>query len=82
MTYAKLIDTKKCIGCKACQVICKEWNGLEGETTQLPAEELGLTNPPRLSAQTYMLLTPVSTPCSSSSSACTATSRRARRRVR
>lgn len=57
MSYAKLIDTKKCIGCKACQVICKEWNGLEGEETQLPAEELGLTNPPRLSAQTYMLLT-------------------------
>jgi len=57
MTYAKLIDTKKCIGCKACQVICKEWNGLEGGETQLPAEGLGLTNPPRLNAQTYMLLT-------------------------
>jgi len=57
MTYAKLIDTKKCIGCRACQVICKEWNGLEGEETQAPAEGLGLTNPPRLSSQTYMLLT-------------------------
>ena len=57
MTYAKLIDTHKCIGCKACQVICKEWNGLEGELTQLPEEGLGLTNPPRLSSQTYMLLT-------------------------
>jgi formate dehydrogenase iron-sulfur subunit len=51
MTYAKLIDTKKCIGCKACQVICKEWNGLEGELTQLPEEGLGLTNPPRLTSQ-------------------------------
>ena len=57
MTYAKLIDTHKCVGCKACQVICKEWNGLEGEETQLPAEGMGLTNPPRLSSQTYMLLT-------------------------
>jgi formate dehydrogenase iron-sulfur subunit len=57
MTYAKLIDTKKCVGCKACQVICKEWNGLEGEITQLPEEGFGLTNPPRLSSQTYMLLT-------------------------
>jgi len=57
MSFAKLVDTKKCIGCKACQVICKEWNGLEGELTQLPAEGLGLTNPPRLSSQTYMLLT-------------------------
>ena len=45
MTYAKLIDTHKCVGCKACQVICKEWNGLEGGLTQLPEEGLGLTNP-------------------------------------
>jgi formate dehydrogenase iron-sulfur subunit len=57
MTYAKLIDTKKCVGCRACQVICKEWNGLEGEETVLPEEGLGITNPSRLSSQTYMLLT-------------------------
>ena len=57
MSYAKLIDTKKCVGCKACQVICKEWNGLEGVETELPTDELGLQNPPRLSSQTYMLLT-------------------------
>lgn len=25
---AKLIDTSKCIGCKACQVACSEWNEL------------------------------------------------------
>ncbi|HAB84084.1 MAG TPA: formate dehydrogenase subunit beta, partial [Pseudomonas sp.] len=25
---AKLIDTSKCIGCKACQVACSEWNDL------------------------------------------------------
>ncbi len=57
MSYAKLIDTHKCVGCKACQVTCKEWNGREGEATQLPSEELGIQNPPRLSSETYMLLT-------------------------
>jgi formate dehydrogenase iron-sulfur subunit len=25
------VDTSVCIGCKACQVACKEWNSLEGE---------------------------------------------------
>jgi formate dehydrogenase iron-sulfur subunit len=57
VTYAKLIDTHKCVGCKACQVICKEWNGREGELTELPAAELGIQNPARLSFDTYMLLT-------------------------
>jgi len=57
MSYVKLIDTTKCVGCKACQVICKEWNELEGEETLLPAAELGIQNPPRLTAETYMLLT-------------------------
>src|SRR5690554_3074507 len=28
---AKLIDTTKCIGCKACQVACMEWNDLRDE---------------------------------------------------
>ncbi|MBV4545759.1 formate dehydrogenase subunit beta [Pseudomonas triticicola] len=28
---AKLIDTTKCIGCKACQVACSEWNELRDE---------------------------------------------------
>ena len=28
---AKLIDTSKCIGCKACQVACSEWNELRAE---------------------------------------------------
>jgi formate dehydrogenase iron-sulfur subunit len=25
------VDTSICIGCKACQVACKEWNSLDGE---------------------------------------------------
>ena len=28
---AKLIDTSKCIGCKACQVACMEWNDTRDE---------------------------------------------------
>jgi formate dehydrogenase iron-sulfur subunit len=28
---AKLIDVSKCIGCKACQVACSEWNNLSEE---------------------------------------------------
>jgi formate dehydrogenase beta subunit len=32
-TGAKLIDTSTCIGCKACEVACQEWNDLPPETT-------------------------------------------------
>jgi formate dehydrogenase iron-sulfur subunit len=44
-------DTSVCIGCKACEVACKEWNGL-------PVDELGFTgqsydNTGRLSASTW-----------------------------
>ena len=28
---AKLIDMSKCIGCKACQTACMEWNDLRDE---------------------------------------------------
>jgi formate dehydrogenase iron-sulfur subunit len=30
---AKLIDTSTCIGCKACEVACQEWNDLPAEAT-------------------------------------------------
>jgi formate dehydrogenase iron-sulfur subunit len=30
---AKLIDTSTCIGCKACEVACQQWNDLPPETT-------------------------------------------------
>jgi formate dehydrogenase iron-sulfur subunit len=44
-------DTSVCIGCKACEVACKEWNGL-------PTDETGFTgqsydNTGRLSASTW-----------------------------
>ena len=31
LEVAKLIDISKCIGCKACQVACMEWNDLRDE---------------------------------------------------
>ena len=32
-TYAKLVDIGACIGCKGCEVACKEWNDLGVEPT-------------------------------------------------
>jgi len=32
---ATLIDITKCIGCRACQVACKQWNDRDGEETLL-----------------------------------------------
>ena len=31
MAKGMFVDVSICIGCKACQVACKEWNDLEGE---------------------------------------------------
>lgn len=50
---AKLIDVSKCIGCKACQVACLEWNNL--------TEEVGVNvgvydNPHDLTANTWTLM--------------------------
>src|SRR5690348_8810667 len=53
MTVAKLIDTTKCIGCKACQVACMEWNNLRDDIgTNTGAYE----NPRDLSASTWTLM--------------------------
>jgi formate dehydrogenase iron-sulfur subunit len=50
---AKLIDVSRCIGCKACQSACMEWNDLR--------DEVGIvdgfyTNPADLSPQTWTLM--------------------------
>ena len=50
---AKLIDVTKCIGCKACQAACQEWNDLR--------EEVGVnvgdyTNPHDLTADSWTLM--------------------------
>jgi formate dehydrogenase iron-sulfur subunit len=45
-TVAKLIDVSKCIGCKACQTACMEWNDLRdevGETTGVYDNPLDMT---------------------------------------
>lgn len=50
MSKGVLYDATKCIGCRACQVACKQWN-------ELPAEETTnrgtYENPPSLSDKTY-----------------------------
>lgn len=50
---AKLIDTTKCIGCKACQVACMEWNDLRGDV----GENIGVyDNPADLDENTWTLM--------------------------
>jgi len=49
---AKLIDISKCIGCKACQVACMQWNDLRDEITFHP----GYNNPVDLSDQSWTVM--------------------------
>jgi len=50
---AKLIDVSKCIGCKACQVACMEWNDLRDEVgTNVGAYQ----NPHDLSENSWTLM--------------------------
>lgn len=48
-----LIDATRCIGCRACQVACKQKNGLPPDPENLPA---GTTFPDALSADTFSLI--------------------------
>jgi len=50
---AKLIDTTKCIGCKACQVACAEWNDLRDEIGTCDGT---YQNPHDLSGSTWTLM--------------------------
>ena len=53
MEVAKLIDVSICIGCKACQVACNEWNDLRGEV----GTNVGVYDNPRdLSPDTWTLM--------------------------
>jgi len=50
---AKLIDVSRCIGCKACQAACMEWNDLRDRV----GTQAGVyTNPPDLSAESWCLM--------------------------
>jgi formate dehydrogenase iron-sulfur subunit len=46
------VDTSKCLGCRGCQVACKQWNGLPGEETEFFGGT-EYTNPAKLSAITW-----------------------------
>ena len=59
-SYGFFTDTTLCIGCKACEVACKEWNNL-------PADSIGLTgqsydNTGALSANTWRHVNFIETP--------------------
>lgn len=50
MPKTMLIDTSKCIGCRACQAVCKQWNQLPAEKTEFSGN---FENPPRFSPITW-----------------------------
>jgi formate dehydrogenase iron-sulfur subunit len=50
---AKLIDTSRCIGCKACQAACMEWNNLRQEVGHF---EGSYENPMDLSPSVWTLM--------------------------
>ena len=45
-----LIDTSRCIGCKACQVACQQWHNKDAEDTVFTGS---YTNPPEKSAANF-----------------------------
>jgi len=49
-----LIDLTKCIGCRACQAACKQWNELPAEST---TNQGSYENPPKRSAKTWTTVT-------------------------
>lgn len=51
---AKLIDVSKCIGCKACQTACMEWNDLRDEVGTLAAGVYD--NPTDLTADSWTVM--------------------------
>jgi formate dehydrogenase iron-sulfur subunit len=56
MSRACLVDMTKCMGCRGCQVACKQWNSLPAVRTEFFAGYGGYQNPPNLTADTYTLL--------------------------
>jgi len=53
MRVACLVDTTRCIGCRSCQVACKQANQLNGEQTKFFAAPGGYQNPPHFSPRTF-----------------------------
>jgi formate dehydrogenase iron-sulfur subunit len=52
---AILVDTTKCVGCRGCQVACKQWNDLPAQTTVFFGGP-GYQNPADVSVNTYTVL--------------------------
>lgn len=50
MPKGVLVDLTRCIGCRGCQVACKQWNELPAESTSF---ESSYENPPALKWNTY-----------------------------
>ncbi len=48
-----LIDVSKCMGCRGCQVACKQWNQLPATKTKFGGS---YQNPPRLAATTWTMV--------------------------
>ena len=53
MAKGVLIDLTRCIGCRGCQVACKEWNERRATETTLNGN---FTNPKALNSSTYKLI--------------------------
>ncbi len=50
---AVLVDTTKCMGCRACQVACKQWNQLKATKTEFTGS---YENPKHLSGDTWTIV--------------------------
>ncbi len=57
MDMATLVDTTKCVGCRSCQVTCKQWNDLKAVKTEAPGAGLGLQSPRTLNSETFVVVT-------------------------
>jgi formate dehydrogenase iron-sulfur subunit len=51
--YGVLVDLDKCIGCRACEVACQDWNGRRAVKTEFSPT---FTNPPDLTANTWKVV--------------------------
>jgi len=53
--HGVVVDVRRCIGCKACQVACKVWNKLPAEKTEVSTDG-EYTNPTYFSAITWKVV--------------------------
>ena len=53
--HGVVVDVRRCIGCKACQVACKVWNKLPAEKTEV-SKDGEYTNPTYFSAITWKVV--------------------------